>query len=164
MCVDSSIFLAEVFGNETQSTRIGAIDKYQKIFEFKKYMSETVKKEVNNRLSEIIILIEQISKDFINEFYLSKRVKLAIDLSDLTVIQVFFSNLKEKYKLKSSELEIINNMESVLVQYLIENYSKKKRLSIEEFVLKSTVEFNKKLTRIKCDYYSKSKGYKVFFS
>ena len=36
VCVDSSIFLAEVFGNETQSTRAGAIDRYQKIFRFKR--------------------------------------------------------------------------------------------------------------------------------
>ncbi len=36
VCVDSSIFLAEVFGNETQLTRVGAIDRYQGIFRFKK--------------------------------------------------------------------------------------------------------------------------------
>lgn len=68
VCVDSSIFLAEVFGNETQSTRAGAIDRYHAIFQFKKCMSETVKNEVDRRMCEVTKLIERVSKDFKNEF------------------------------------------------------------------------------------------------
>lgn len=162
VCADSSIFLAEIFGNETQSTRVGAIDKFQKILEFKKYISKTVSSEVSHRLSEITTLIEQISKDFINKFRSFKGVKPIIDLSDLSFIQTFFSNLKEDYKLKSSELEIIDNIESVLVQYLLENYSKRKGLRVEDFVLNSAAEFDNKLSRIKFDYASKLGEYKVF--
>ena len=41
VCIGSSIFLAKVFGNETLSTRTGAIDRYQKL-QFKRCMSESV--------------------------------------------------------------------------------------------------------------------------
>ncbi len=44
VCIDSSLLLAEVFGNETHSSRSGNIEKLEKIFTFKKYLSETVKK------------------------------------------------------------------------------------------------------------------------
>ena len=69
VCVDSSIFLAEVFDNATRSTRVGAIDRYQKIFQFKKCMSETVKNEVGNRKSEVANLIERVSKEFKSELH-----------------------------------------------------------------------------------------------
>ena len=162
VCVDSSIFLAEVFGNETQSTRVGAIDKSQKIFQFKKYMSVTVKNEISRRLSKITTLIGQVSQNFIDKFRLFKGIKSTTNLSDLSFIQSFFSDLKKSYSVRSSELEIINNIESVLVQYLTENYSKKQGLRTEDFVLNSMVEFNKILSRINFDYYSKLGGYELF--
>ena len=59
VCVDSSIFLAEVFGNKTQSTRMGAIDRYQEIFHFKRCMSETVKDEVVRRMCEVTALVKR---------------------------------------------------------------------------------------------------------
>jgi hypothetical protein len=149
VCVDSSIFLAEVFGNETQSTRAGAIDKYQKIFQFKKCMSETVKNEVDRRMCEVTKLIEQASKDFTREFLSSKGGGSTINLSDLILIQSFFSEFKVRFKFKTSELEVINSMESVLVQYLVENYGRKKGLKTSDFVLNSMVEFNKKLSSLK---------------
>ena len=121
VCVDSSIFLAEVFGNETQLTRVGAIDMYQKMFQFKKCMSETVKIEVGRRMCELIELIAQTSKEFIKEFRAAKGDESTISLSDLTLIQLFFSGRKNKYKFKTSELEFINSTESALARYLVEN-------------------------------------------
>ncbi len=162
VCVDSSIFLAEVFGNETQSTRAGAIGKFQQIFQFEKCMPKTVKDEVESRLSEIIKLVEELSKDFIREFRLFKGEQSKIGLSDLTSIQSFFSDLKKNHKIRSSELEIINNIESVLVQFLTENYSKKKGLETNDFVLDVMVEFNKLLSGLKYTFYSNLKGYKIF--
>ena len=53
-------------------------------------------------------------------------------------------------------------MESVLVQYLVENYGKKKGLKTSDFVLNSMVEFNKKLTELRNEYNTKMRGYKVF--
>ena len=129
VCVDSSIFLAEVFGNETQLTRVGAIDRYQKDFQFKKCMSETVKGEVSGRMCEVTTLIEQTSKDFMSQFCLSKGNELTITLSDLSLIQSIFSDFKASVSSKTSELEIINSMESVLVQHLVESCYKKKGLN-----------------------------------
>lgn len=162
VCVDSSIFLAEVFDNATQSTRSGAIDRYQKIFQFKKYMSKTVKNEVGNRKSEIANLIALVSKNFKSELYSSKVEESMISLSDLKLIQSFFSGFRKKFKSKTSELDIISNMESVLVQYLVENYSRKKGLTTSDFVLNSMVEFNKKLSRLTNKYNSRLKEYEVF--
>ena len=162
VCVDSSIFLAEVFGNETQSTRAGAIDRYQKTFQFKKCMSETVKSEVGRRMCEVMELIAQTSKKFVKEFLSSKGGESTIDLSDLTLIQSFFSRCKNKYKSKTSELEVINNTESVLAQYLVENCDRKKELKTVDFVLNSMAEFNKKLSRLRYEYNSKLSGYEVF--
>lgn len=162
VCVDSSIFLAEVFGNETQSTRAGAIDWYQAIFQFKKCMSETVKNEVGRRVCEVAELIERVSKDFIRKFLSSKGEGSTINLSDLTLIQSFFSEFKARFRFKTSELEVINNMESVLVQYLVENYGRKKGLKTRDFALDSMVEFNKKLSGLRYEYNSKLSGYEVF--
>lgn len=160
--VDSSIFLAEVFGNETQSTRAGAIDRYQKIFQFKKCMSKTVENEVRLRVREVMNLIEQVSKNFKTKFRSSKGEGSTITLSDMTLIQSFFSKFKTEFRSKTSELEVINNMESVLVQYLVENSSRKKRLKTSDFVLNSMVEFSKKLSGLKYKYDSKLSGYEVF--
>lgn len=162
VCVDSSIFLAEVFGNETQSTRAGAIDRYQKIFQFKKCMSETVKNEVGRRMCEVTKLVAWVSKDFMREFRSSKEEGSTINLSDLTLLRSFFSNFKARFRSKTSELEVINNMESVLVQYLVENYDRKKGLKTRDFVLNSMVEFNKKLSGLRYEYNSKLGGYEVF--
>lgn len=162
VCVDSSIFLAEVFGNETQSTRTGAIDRYQKIFQFKKYMPETVKNEVGRRMCEVTKLIELVSKDFIGQFHSSKGEESTINLSDLLIIRSFFSEFRTKFRSKTSELEVINNMESVLVQYLVENYGRRNRLKTSDFVLNSMVEFNKKLSSLIYEYNSKLSGYDVF--
>ncbi len=162
VCVDSSIFLAEVFGNETQSTRVGAIDKYQKIFQFKRCMSETVKDEVGHRMCEVTALVERISKDFVREFRSSKGEESMIDLSDLSLIRSFFSNLKARFSSKTSELEVINNMESVLAQYLVENCGRKKELKTSDFVLNSMVEFNKKFSGLRYEYSSKLEGYEIF--
>ena len=162
VCVDSSIFLAEVFGNETQSTRAGAIDRYQEIFQFKKCMSETVKNEVDRRMCDVTKLIERASKDFTSEFLSSKGEGSTINLSDLPLIQSFFSEFKARFKFKTSEREVINNMESVLVQYLVENYGRKRGLKTTDFVLNSMVEFNKKLSGLRYEYNSKLSGYEVF--
>lgn len=162
VCADSSIFLAEVFDNETQSTRAGAIDRYQRIFQFKKYMSETVKNEVDRRVRKVTELVEQASKDFMKEFRSSREEESTINLSDLSLIQSFFSNYKTCIGSKKSELEIINNMESVLALYLVENYGRKKGLKTTDFVLNSMVEFNKKLSRLRHGYDSKLGGYEVF--
>ena len=162
ICVDSSIFLAEVFGNETQLTRTGAIDRYQKILQFKKCMSETVKNEVSRRMCEITNLIEQVSKSFVREFRMSKGEESTISLSDLSFIQSFFSNCKARFKSKKSELEIIINIESVLVQYMMENYGRKKGLRTKDCVLNSMVEFNKKLSGLRYEYGSKLGEYEVF--
>lgn len=162
VCVDSSIFLAETFGNETQSSRSGAIDRFQQIFLFEKCMSKTVKTEVENRLSTITSLVEYISKEFITTFRVFKGVKTTIELSDLSFIQSFFSNLKKNYSIRSTELEIINNMESSLVQFLTENYTKKNPQKTYDFILDSMVEFNKNLSAIKYDFYTKLGRYKIF--
>lgn len=162
VCVDSSIFLAEVFGNETQSTRAGAIDRYQKRFQFKKCMSETVENEVGQRMREITELIELVSKDFMREFRSSKGEEPTISLSDLSLIRSLFSGFKARSKSKTSELEVINNMESALVQYLVENHGRKKGLKTGDFVLDSMVEFNKKLSGLRHEYNSKLGGYEVF--
>lgn len=53
-------------------------------------------------------------------------------------------------------------MESVLVQYLVENYGRKKGLKTRNFVLNSMVEFNKKLSGLRYEYNSKLSGYEVF--
>ena len=161
VCVDSSIFLAEVFGNETQSTRAGAIDRYQKIFQFKKCMPETVKNEVDRRMREVTKLIELVSKDFIVEFYSAKGEESTINLSDLSLIQSLFSEFKIRFRSKTSELEVINNIESVFVQYLVENYNRKNGLKTRDFVLNSMVEFDKKLSGLWYEYNSKLGGYKV---
>lgn len=50
----------------------------------------------------------------------------------------------------------------MLVQYLVENHSKKKGLKTKGFVLDSMVEFNKKLSGLTNEYESKLKGYEVF--
>ncbi|MYH04667.1 MAG: hypothetical protein F4140_07380 [Cenarchaeum sp. SB0675_bin_21] len=162
VCVDSSIFLAEVFGNETQSTRVGAIDRYQKTFQFKKCMSATVKIEVGRRMCEVIKLIAQTSKEFIKEFLASKGEESTIGLSDLTLIQSFFSGHKNKYKSKTSELEVINSTESVLARYLVENCDRKKELKTVDFVLNLMTEFNKKLSSLRYEYNAKLSGYEVF--
>jgi len=162
VCVDSSIFLAEVFGNETQSTRAGAIDRYQKTFQFKKCMSATVKIEVGRRMCEVTELIEQTSKEFTKYFRSSKGTGSTIDLSDLTLIQSFFSGYKVKYKSKTSELEVINKTESVLARYLVENCDGKKVLTTVDFVLESMAEFNKRLSGLRYEYYSRLSGYEVF--
>ena len=104
VCVDSSIFLAEMFGNETQLARVGAIDRYQGIFRFKKCMPETVKKEVDHRMYEVTALIAQASKDFMKRFLSTKGEESTISLSDLPFIQSFFSNLKTSVSSKTSEL------------------------------------------------------------
>lgn len=162
VCVDSSIFLAEVFGNETQSTRAGAIDRYQVIFRFKKCMPETVKNEVGYRTCEVTALVEQASKDFMVKFLSSKGEESTINLSDLSLIQSFFSELKTSFSSKTSELEVINDIESVLVQHLVESYAKKTGLKTSDFVLNSMVEFNKKLSGLRYEYNSKLGGYEVF--
>lgn len=100
VCVDSSIFLAEVFSNETHSTRAGAIDRYQKIFQFKKCMSETVKNEVENRMCKVTSLVEHASKAFMNFF--SSEEKSTIELSDLSSIESFFSDYRTRFKSKKT--------------------------------------------------------------
>ena len=162
VCVDSSIFLAEVFGNETQSTRAGAIDRYQGIFRFEKCMPETVKNEVGHRMYEVTAPVARASKDFMKKFLSSKGEESTINLSDLSFIQSFFSDLKTSFSSKTSELEVINDIESVLVQHLVESCARKTELKTSDFILDSMVEFNKKLSGIIHDYNSKLGGYKVF--
>ena len=164
VCADSSIFLAEVFDNVTQSTRIGAIDRYQKIFQFKKCVSKTVENEVNCRMCEVTNLIEQISKGFKRKLYSSKGEGSMINLSDLTLIQSFFSEFRTNFKSKTSELKVIDNMESVLVQYLMENYGKKKGLKMDDFILNLMSEYDKKLSSLICEYEFKLSGYEVFLT
>ena len=53
-------------------------------------------------------------------------------------------------------------MESVFVQFLIENYNRKKPLTIENFMIDSMVEFNKILSTIKYNFYTKLGTYEVF--
>ena len=162
ICVDSSIFLAELFGNETQSTRAGAIDRYQKIFQFKKCMPETVKNEVGRRMCEVTNLIGLASKDVVGEFHSSKGEGSMINLLDLPLIQSLFSDLKTRFRSKTSELEVINNMESVFVQYLVENFNRKNGLKTSDFVLNLMVELNKKLSGLRYEYDTKLGGYEVF--
>ena len=162
VCVDSSIFLAEVFGNETQSTRVGSIDRYQGIFQFKKCMPTTVKNEVDHRVCEVTALVAQASKDFMMKLLSYKGEESTISLSDLSFVQSFFSDLKTSFSSKTSELEVINDIESVLVQHLVESYARKQGLTTSDFVLDSMVEFNKKLSGLRYEYNSKLGGYKVF--
>jgi|APSaa5957512535_1039671.scaffolds.fasta_scaffold02275_3 hypothetical protein len=161
VCIDSSLLLAEVFGNETHSSRSGNIEKLEKIFPFKKYMSETVKKEVENRLKVIICLIGDVSKEFISDYRAFKGVNPKILLSDLPFIESFFKNLKSKYPVNKSERQIIENIESVLVNYLIENSHKKNPPNIPAFVVSAMVEFNKISSKIQFDFLTKSGGYKI---
>ncbi len=63
VCIESSLFLAEILGNVTHSSRSGNIEKFEKVFAFKKYMSETVRKEVENRLKKITYLIGDVGVD-----------------------------------------------------------------------------------------------------
>lgn len=162
VCVDSSIFLAEIFGNETQSSRSGAIDRFHQIFPFEKSMSETVKTEVENRLASVTLLIDCISKDFIKSFYIFKDKDPIIDLSDLKFIQSFFSALKKNYSVRSTEMEIINNIESVLARFLAEKYNKKSPQKTNDFLLDSMVEFNKILSSMKYDFNKKLGSYQIF--
>ena len=102
------------------------------------------------------------SKDFMREFGSSKGEESTITLSDLSLIQSIFSDYKASISSKTSELEVINNMESVLVQHLVENCYRKKGLNTSDFVLDSMVEFNKKLSGLRYEYNSKLEGYEIF--
>lgn len=161
VCIDSSLFLAEVFGNETQSSRSGSIDKLEKIFTFKKYMSETVKEEVENRLSNVACLIGDASKNFISDFRAFKGLNPNIALTDLSFIQSFFANLKKLYPVNKSERQIIEHIESVLAHYLIENSHQNKPQSVSDFVILAMVEFNKILTALQFDFFTKLGGYQM---
>ena len=152
VCVDSSIFLAEVFGNDTQSTHAGAVDRYQGIIQFKKCMPEAVKNEAGHRTCKVTALVEQASKNFMRKFLSSKGKGSTISLSDLPLIQSFFSDLKTSVGSKTSELEVINYIESVLVQHLVESYARKMGLKTSDFILNSMVEFNKKLSGLRYEY------------
>ena len=161
VCIDSSLFLAEVFGNETQSSRSGAIDKLEKFFTFEKYMSETVKEEVKNRLSSITCLIANTSKNFISDFRVFKGLNPNILLTDLPFIESFFKNLKKQYSVNKSERQIIENIESVLVNYLIENFHQKKPQNVSDFVILVMIELNKILTALQFDFFTKLDGYNI---
>ena len=141
---------------------VGAIDRYQGIFRFKKYMPETVKNEVGRRMCEVTELIAQALKDFMKEFLSSKDKESTISLSDLSLIQSLFSGLRADFSSKKSELEVINDIESVPVQHLVESCTRKTELKTSDFVLDSMVEFNKKLSGLRCEYDSKLGGYEVF--
>ena len=71
-------------------------------------------------------------------------------------------DLKARFSSKTSELEVINSMESVLAQYLVESCGRKKELKTSDFVLNSMVEFNKKFSGLRYEYNSKLEGYEIF--
>ena len=161
VCIDSSLFLAEIFGNKIHSSRSGTIDRLEKIFNFKKYMSKTVQDEVENRLKDITDLIGDISKKFVSDFRVFKGLKSNITLNDLSFIESFFKKLKSKYSVNKSERQIIENIESVLVSYLIEKCHKNQTQNISNFVISSMVEFNKILSSLQFDFFTKLNGYEI---
>ncbi len=135
VCVDSSIFLAEVFGNEVQSSRSGVIDKFHNLFSFEKCMSKTVKCEIDNRISVMTRFIDHVSKKFIAEFLSFKAESPTVKLSDLSFMELFFRTLKDEYSEGSTELEIIKNIESTMAVFLAENCRCKKPLETNDFTL-----------------------------
>lgn len=82
-------------------------------------------------------------------------------MSDLPFIQAFFQPLKNKYKVNKSERAIIENIESVLVNYLIENSNKKTPPNVSEFVISIMIEFNKISSKIQLDFVTKLGEYKI---
>ena len=161
VCVDSSIFLAEVFGNEVQSSRSGAIDKFQNLFSFEKCMSETVKSEIEKRINAVTLFIGQVSKGFTEEFRVFKAEKAIIELSDLSFVESFFSAQKKEYPVRSTEHEILENVESALAVLLV-SYRDGISQGIDDFVLDAMQEFDKILTRIKYNFDTKLSRYFVF--
>ena len=70
--------------------------------------------------------------------------------------------MKTSFSSKTSELEVIGDIESALVPYPVESYARKRGLKTSDFVLDSMVEFNKKLSGLRYEYNSKLGGYEVF--
>ena len=161
VCIDSSLLLAEVFENGVHLSRSGHIEKLEKKFTFKKYMSETVKKEVENRVNEITALIGDMSKNFISNYRSFKGTNPNIVMSDLPFIESFFKHLKSKYRVNKSERPITENIESVLVNYLIENSSKKNPPGVSEFVVSAMGEFDKISSKIQLDFITKFGEYEI---
>ena len=77
---------------------------------------------------------------------------------------VVFSDLKISVSSKTSELEVINYIESVLVQHLVESYAGKTGLKTSDFILNCMVEFNKKLSGLRYEYNSKLGRVRDIFS
>ncbi len=161
VCIDSSLLLAKVFENGVHSSRSGHIEKLEKKFTFKKYMPETVKKEIENRVGEITSLIGNISKNFITDYRSFKGNNPNIMMSDLSFIETFFKPLKSEYNVNKSERPIIDNIESALVNYLIENSNKKNPPNVSKFVVSAMVEFNKISSKIQLDFITKLGEYKI---
>lgn len=163
VCVDSSIFLAEVFGNETQSSRSGAIDQFQNIFSFEKCMSETVKNEIEDRIVAVTGFIEQIYNEFTAKFRTFKAEMATIELSDLSFIESFFSRQKDAFPVRSTEREIIENIEHTLAVLVAESCQDKKPRRTDDFVLDAAEEYDKILTKIRFNFNTKLANYHVFY-
>ena len=151
-----------MFGNEAQSSRSGAIDKFHNLFSFEKCMSKTVKCEIDNRISVVTRFIDQLSKKFIVEFRSFKAESPTANLSDLSFIESFFLARKDGHSTGSTEREIIENMESAIAVLLVENYKCKKPLKTDDFILYAAEEFDKVLTKIKLNFNAKLGTYRVF--
>ena len=94
--------------------RAGAIGRYQKIFGFKRCMPKTVKDGVGRRICKVTDLVERTAKDFMKKFLSSKDEKSTITLSDLSLVQSIFSDYKNSVISKTSEWEVISDIEARL--------------------------------------------------
>lgn len=159
VCVDSSIFLTEVFGNEKQQSKINSIDECEQIYEFERCITKTVKLECQKRFKSVISLIGIISKEFQTQFSIYKATNKTVSMSDLSFVNSFFATQKRQLSGKSTELEILDKMETILVRYSTQRLSKS-NMTYFDYIVKWLVEVNKVNTALRFEFYKRLGTYK----
>ena len=161
ICIDSSLLLAEIFENSVHTTRVNFISKMEKYFGFKKYMSQTVKKEVEGRVEQITSMITDITKSFVFEYYKSKGANLVVGKNDFDHIQSFFESRKKAHSVNKSEHGIINRIEVALVELLVEKLRQKQPATVSDFAISAIGMFDRLSNAFRVSHGEKSSEYEL---
>ena len=161
ICVDSSMYLADVFRNTRYASTASLLDKYVEKLKLNVYIPNTVNIEINKRVNDIINYVGGIQRDF-SQYFQDQLGDKIIETRDLKIIETFFLEEQEKLSRNHTEAEIIRKIEIALVDSLTENFFSDSPIETNEFLIRAIIIFQAALDKVEEKHIFKLKNYVIF--